>query len=129
MRRLLPLVALALVVVACADRAGPQATRSGIAGRVIAFPTCPVLIEISPCPTKPVQTTVSIESEDGRELIHVRTEPDGTFRIDLEPGRYFLGAQPPPSDPHLVPRPATAEVEAGAYARVTVILDTRLREP
>lgn len=129
MRRLFLLVALALVAVACAERGEPRASRSGIAGRVIAFPSCPVLVETSPCPTKGVHTTVSIESEDGEELTHVRTEADGTFRVDLEPGHYLLGAQPPLSDPHLVPRPASADVEPGAYVRVTVILDTRLREP
>jgi hypothetical protein len=96
---------------------------------VIAFPTCPVFVETSPCPRKGVQTTVSIEPADGREIIQVRTRSDGTFRVALEPGDYLLGAQPPPSDPHLVPRPATAKVEPDAYVRVTVILDTRLREP
>jgi hypothetical protein len=129
MRRTLVLVLMTLAAVACAERGGPGASRSGIAGRVIAFPTCPVMTEASPCPRKGVQTVVGIESVNGERMISVRTEADGSFRVDLEPGDYLLGAQPPPSGPHLVPRPASAEVQPGTYVRVTVILDTRLREP
>jgi hypothetical protein len=36
---------------------------------------------------------------------------------------------PPPGAPDLVPRPASAKVLPGTFARVTVVLDTRLREP
>jgi hypothetical protein len=126
---MLVLVLVPLTAVACAERGGPGTSRSGIVGRVIAFPTCPVMTETSPCPTKGVQTMVGIESVDGEQMISVRTETDGSFRVDLEPGDYLLGAQPPPSEPHLVPRPASAKVLPGTYVRVTVILDTRLREP
>jgi hypothetical protein len=129
MRRLLLLTFL--VLAACAEPGGPgtEGSGSGIAGRVIAFPSCPVLTETTPCPRKTVQTLVAIESAAGEQVVRVRTEPGGTFRVDLDPGDYLLSAQPPPSAPHLVPRPATAKVEPDTYVRVTVILDTRLREP
>jgi hypothetical protein len=127
-----PFIALPLLILAaCAPsgQGGGTSDSSGIVGRVIMFPMSPVESGGSPGPTKGVQTTVAIESSDGERIEHVRTDPDGTFRITLEPGDYVLSAMPPASDPHLVPRPASAKVEPGTFVRVTVVLDTRLREP
>jgi hypothetical protein len=76
-----------------------------------------------------VQTTVAIESADGERIEQVQTGSDGTFRVALEPGDYLLSARPPPGQPDLVPRPASAKVLPGTFVRVTVVLDTRLREP
>jgi hypothetical protein len=125
---------LLVVLVVAAACAGPGSeggapARSGITGRVLAFPSCPVETAASPCPLQGVRTTVAIEAADGERIEHVRTRSDGSFRIELEPGDYLLSAIPPPSDPHLVPRPASARVEPDTFVRVTVILDTRLREP
>lgn len=120
-----------LLAASCAEEGpGPgDRVRSGLTGRVILFPTCPVGTSGSPCPRKGVQTTVAIEAADGDRMVQVRTRPDGTFRIALEPGDYLLSAVPPPMAPDLVPRPASAKVLPGTFARVTVVLDTRLREP
>jgi hypothetical protein len=120
---------LVLMLAACAEEPRLQGRpRSGLAGRVILFPTCPVMITESPCPRKGVQATVAIESADGDRTEQVRTRPDGTFRVALEPGDYLLSAVPPPAS-DLVPRPASAKVEPGTFVRVTLVLDTRLREP
>jgi hypothetical protein len=128
MRVLLVGVPLALAA-ACAEGAGPGAPSSGIAGRVVLFPTCPVEMEGAPCPRKGVRTTVVAEAADGERVVHVTTESDGSFRMDLRPGDYLVTARAPATDPHLVPRPTAATVEPGTYSRVTVVLDTRLREP
>ena len=127
-------VLVALVSTACAGvggggGGGESGARSAIEGRVIAFPSCPVETASSPCPRKGVRTTVAIEATQGERIEHVRTRPDGTFRIALEPGDYVLTAMPPASNPHAVPRPASAKVEPDTFVRVTVVLDTRLREP
>jgi hypothetical protein len=124
------LFVVAILTGACGglEGGGPTA-QSGIEGRVIAFPTCPVETAASPCPRKGVRTTVAIEATQGERIEHVRTRSDGTFRIPLAPGDYVLTAMPPASDPHLVPRPASAKVEPETFVRVTVVLDTRLREP
>jgi hypothetical protein len=129
MRRAIVVLCLALAGTACADEQPAGQPRSGLTGRVVLFPTCPVNITESPCPRKGVQTTVAIESADGRRIEQVRTRSDGSFRVALEPGDYLLSAVPPPMAPHLVPRPASAKVLPGTFARVTVVLDTRLREP
>jgi hypothetical protein len=128
MRRAIVLCLL-IAGAACADQPPAGQPRSGLSGRVVLFPTCPVTTAESPCPRKGVQTTVAIESADGERTEQVQTGPDGSFRIALEPGDYLLSAVPPPGDPHLVPRPASARVESGTFVRVTVVLDTRLREP
>ena len=120
---------MVLMLSACAEERRPEGRpRSGLAGRVIVFPTCPVMITESPCPRKGVQTTVAVESADGERIEEVRTRSDGTFRVALEPGDYLLSAVPPPAS-DLVPRPASAKVEPATFVRVTVVLDTRLREP
>jgi hypothetical protein len=126
MRRL----ALTLIVPAllsCAEHGRPAGGSSGIEGRVVAFPGCPVITEASACPSKPVATTVVVESEAG-SLRRVETGSDGTFRVAVGPGRYLVSAQPPPGS-DLVPRPHRVTVEAADYLQVTVVLDTRLREP
>jgi len=126
MRRL----ALTLVVPAllsCAEQGRPTGGSSGIEGRVVALPGCPVITEASPCPSKPVATTVVVESEAG-SLLRVETGSDGTFRVALAPGLYIVSAQPPPGT-DLVPKPHRVTVDTGEYQRVTVVLDSRLREP
>lgn len=129
MRRAPAFVSFVLLMAACADQRPAGQPQSGLVGRVIMFPTCPVETLSSPCPRKGVQTTVAIESADDGLARHVDTRSDGTFRVALEPGDYLLSAVPPPMAPDLVPRPASAKVEPGTFVRVTVVLDTRLREP
>ncbi|MGH2654154.1 MAG: hypothetical protein ACRDHV_07375 [Actinomycetota bacterium] len=122
-------LALTLALGSCAGPGEPAAESagSGIRGRVVILPTCPVETVASPCPPKPVATTVGVESEGG-DLRRVETETDGTFRVGLPPGRYIVSAQPPPGT-FFVPVPQFVRVEAGGYRRVTVVLDSRLREP
>jgi hypothetical protein len=122
-------LALTLALASCAGPGDPAAESagSGIRGRVVIVPTCPVETVASPCAPKPVATTVVVEPEDGN-LRRVQTEADGIFRIGLPPGRYLVSAQPPPGT-MLVPVPHPVTVEAGGYSRVTVVLNSRLREP
>jgi hypothetical protein len=123
-------VALAMVtLVACGGRAEPSSASSGVTGRVVAGPICPVETEASPCPPRAVQTDVAVESADGEELRSVRTDADGSFLVALAPGRYLLTPRPPAGNPDLLPRSLTVTVEAGRFIEVTLVLDTRLREP
>ena len=119
-------VGLVLVALAsCAREPGAGASPSGVRGRVIRTPTCPVETEASPCPPESVAATVVIEGEAGR-VRRVETRPDGTFRVGLPPGRYLVRAAPPAGSA-LVPVPQPVTVEAGSMAHVTLILDTRIR--
>jgi hypothetical protein len=95
---------------------------------VIAAPTCPVEIQGSPCPKGDVETSVVVLTDRGERVTTVATDRDGSFTVDLAPGDYVLTAQPPPGSTY-VPRQAAVTVEPATYAQVTLVLDTRLREP
>jgi hypothetical protein len=132
MLRLVALSAL-LVLPACAegvDRGGESSTRSGVEGRALAGPTCPVEIESSPCPARPVQTTVRVlaASPGNAAVTTFRTEKDGTFRVPLEPGDYLLVPEIEGTGA-LSARPTTVTVPADGFAQVDVFLDTGIRAP
>ncbi len=99
---------------------------SGIEGRVTLGPTCPVeRIPPDPrCAPKPYQTDVTITgpASFSRDLA---TDPDGNFRIGLEPGTYQLQAR----GGQVLPRcsPMTVEVKQGEFAPVTVTCDSGIR--
>jgi hypothetical protein len=122
-------LALALVLCSCAATGDPggRDEGSGIRGRVVLFPSTPVETGTSPSPLKGVATGVFIESEDG-DIRRVATEPDGTFSVALPPGSYVVSPQLPPGSTY-VPVGRTVTVEEGRVSRVTLLLETRLREP
>jgi hypothetical protein len=120
------MVAAAVVLVACAE-AAPGAGGSGVRGRVVLAPTCPVETVTSPCPPEPVQATVRVES-NGETVETVETEADGTFVVDLEPGDYVLIAEPAGTGAR-AGRPTAVTVEPGVYVQVDVVLDTGIRTP
>jgi hypothetical protein len=122
-----------MVLSACAEGVsggGEPSTRSGVEGRVLAGPTCPVEIEASPCPARPVQTTVRVlaASPGNAAVTTFRTEEDGTFRVPLDPGVYLL--VPAIEDTGaLFAKPTNVTVPAEGYVRVDVFLDTGIRAP
>lgn len=133
MVRWLALSAL-LVLSACAgamDGGGdPSAERSGVEGRVLAGPTCPVEIEASPCPARPVQTKVRVlaASPGNTPVTTFRTEEDGTFRVPLDPGDYLLVPEIEDTGA-LFAKPTTVTVPADGFVQVDVFLDTGIRGP
>ena len=123
-----------LVLSACAqapDGGGnPSAGRSGVEGRVLAGPTCPVEIEASPCPARPVQTTVRVlaASPGNAAVTTFRSEEDGSFRVPLDPGDYLLVPEVEDTGA-LFARPTAVTVPADGFAQVDVFLDTGIRAP
>lgn len=126
MKRAFLFFTLAAVLVACAE-ADPGAGGSGIRGRVVLAPTCPVETESSPCPPEPVQATVRVQS-NGETVEMFETDADGTFVVDLDPGDYVLIADPATTGA-MAGRPTAVTVEPGVYAQVDVVLDTGIRTP
>lgn len=131
MRRLVLLTVL-LVLAACAEgepgaSGGPD---SGIEGRVLAGPTCPVEVVGSPCPDRPVQATVRVlaATGEGPAVTTFRSEKDGTFRVPLEPGQYLLVPEVQGTGA-LSARPVAVTVKPHAFAQVDVLLDTGIRLP
>jgi hypothetical protein len=102
---------------------------SGIEGEVFLGPQCPVVQQASPCPDLPFEATIDILTADrSRRVATVQSDADGRFRVDLEPGSYFVFPLPPdPGSPFPVASADTVTVEAGKYAKLTISYDTGIR--
>jgi hypothetical protein len=110
---------------ACGAGSEPSGERSGIAGHVVLVRTCP---GPSTCPPKAVAAIVTMQWPDGERIDNVETTGRGRFRVGLPPGDYILSARIP-TEPDLVPRPTAVTVEPDRFARVRVVIATRLLEP
>lgn len=106
--------------------------RTGVAGRVLIGPTCPVVTNSCP-PAKPAQRTVRIETaprskgSGGSRLVkRVDSDRRGMFAAMLEPGHYLLVADGGAST-YPLPKPLVVDVEAGVMSHVTLALDTGIR--
>src|ERR1700694_6310826 len=90
-RRAIRAVAVAsLVLGACGCASAAASVDSGISGRVVLGPTCPVQRIGQTC-ERAYQTTVAIYAARGGRLVHTfRSGADGRFRVRLAPGRYSL---------------------------------------
>jgi hypothetical protein len=123
-RRARSLVA-AVVLVACADDAGTGDGSSGIRGRAMAGPQCPVVVEGSPCPDLPWRGTVVATEVGTGDRSTVETDRLGRFELTLEPGTYEITIDAGAGLPSAEPR--TVTVEAGRFTHVDVAVDTGIR--
>lgn len=126
MRRSLALAAV-LALLASAD-AGAAAPSSGIRGRVLIGPTCPVQ-RVPPdprCGPRPLSTRlVVLRASDRRRVGSVRSRRDGRFGIRLRPGRYWV--RPARSGGYPFARPVLVTVRAHHFSRVTIMFDSGIR--
>jgi hypothetical protein len=123
MSRLLPLVVV-LALAACGGE-GEGDGSSGIRGRALAGPQCPVEIAGSPCPDLPFEGTVIATNVATGDVATVQTDADGRFRLSLPPGTYevsIVSESPPPTA-----KPQTVQVEPGAFTAITLAVDTGIR--
>lgn len=98
---------------------------SGIRGRVLAGPTCPVQRVGHPC-VRPYQATIAIRrGPTSRLAATIRSSATGRFTVALAPGRYLLV----PQTGRLYPRspPQTATVRPHRYTSVLISYDTGIR--
>ncbi len=112
------------LLVACQairDRPPPG---SGIRGRVLAGPACPVETEASPCPDLPWVGKVRATGEVG--VFEVRTDPEGGFVLVVPPGTYLVHAVVPGNGPPTAV-PETVRVRLGSFVEVTLHVDTGIR--
>lgn len=118
-------VLVALISTACST-ALADTPKSGIEGQVFIGPTCPVVVEGSPCPDRPFQATITILDSRGVRVRQFQTDEQGRFQIPLKPGTYTL--VPEPSD-ILVPHadPESVQVREASYTEVTVSYDSGMR--
>jgi hypothetical protein len=117
--------AIALFGCASSAQSAPTSaiTGSGITGRVLLGPTCPVQRPGQSC-VRPYQTSVAVFTRAGHRLKTFRSGRDGRFRVGLRPGHYTLKATRG-GLPRLTPTPVT--VRPGHFTRVTLMFDTGIR--
>ncbi|TML35701.1 MAG: carboxypeptidase regulatory-like domain-containing protein [Actinobacteria bacterium] len=117
MRRLAVLAAFPLLS-ACGG-AQPASGGSGLQGTVSRGPITPACVQGKPC-TEPARGVTLSFSKDGSVVARVKTSDDGTFRVNLPVGRYFVqGVQPV--------RPQHVSVSSGSFLRVDFSIDTKIR--
>jgi hypothetical protein len=127
-------VGASLLAAACAPAIGAgasgAASGSGIVGRVVAAPTCPVeRVPPAPgCGARPLVAKLRVRLRGGVFATVVRSGSDGRFRVRLTPGTYIV--QPLPESGSPFPRPPgqrLVRVRAGRFAYITVTYDTGIR--
>jgi hypothetical protein len=125
------LVLVGLVVLVAGPGAAPAAPASGIAGRTVAGPTCPVeTVPPQPgCAPRGLAATLRVRRVGSRApATALHSGAEGRFRIVLPPATYVL--QPLPRGRSSYPRPPTArrvEVHAHRFTYVTIAYDTGIR--
>jgi hypothetical protein len=119
--------ALVLVAVALASCGGAGAGdgTSGIRGRALSGPHCPVEVQGSPCPDLPYEGTVIATNTETEEESTVETDSQGRFELSLEPGTYEVSIVSESSPPFA--KPQTVTVEPGSFAEIVVSVDTGIR--
>jgi carboxypeptidase family protein len=126
MRRnlLIVLVTCCIVATACSSTSAPPNT--GITGRALAGPMCPVMIEGQPCPDKPVQVTLTVLNSSGGKVTTFQTDSEGKFTVDLAPGVYTLQVERT-EGVYFGGADQQVTVVEGQYTPVTVSVDTGIR--
>lgn len=118
------LVLVAVAVASCGGNGSGDGT-SGIRGRALAGPQCPVEVQGSPCPPVPWEGTVVATDVEGGAEYTVETDADGRFELPLEPGPYEISIVSDSSPPFAKPQSVT--VQPGSFAEITVSVDTGIR--
>lgn len=104
------------------------ATATGVAGRVVAGPTCPVERPGDPaCNARTVAGAVLVVTgAGGTEVARFTTDASGLFRIGLQPGDYTL--EPQPVEGLMgTPGPMPFTVANGSETYLDVSYDTGIR--
>lgn len=104
---------------------------SGLSGRVLAGPTCPVeRVPPQPgCAPRPLTAVLRIRRLGSRAAARsVRSQSDGRFRVRLSPGAYTVQALPLVGSPFLrPPSPLRVQVRPGRFTVITITYDTGIR--
>jgi hypothetical protein len=122
-------IEVAFFTAAC-SATGNRGPASGISGRVVAGPTCPV--ETLPpqprCAPRPLAATLRIRRTGGRGSTTIRTGADGRFSLRLAAGSYVLRPLPRAGSPYpRPPGPLQVQVNRGRFTSVTITYDTGIR--
>lgn len=127
MQKKFPLIFFVLLTLACGLFTKPAPRDSGITGKVLLGPICPVAIEGQECPDQPYQATLTVRSSDGRRILQFQTDEEGNFTIPLAPGEYILHPETPPGAPLPYADEQQFTVLPSEFTRLTVLYDSGIR--
>jgi hypothetical protein len=122
---LLSLSILTAMITACSGNSSTT-PESGVEGKVIIGPVCPVIQQGEACLDRPYQATLTVNDPQGRKIVQVEADEKGQFKIPLEPGNYILV---PESTGLMVPFAAEQPftVTEGNYTQLTIAYDSGIR--
>jgi hypothetical protein len=101
---------------------------TGITGQTLIDGGCPVLRADSPCPNRPVATTLSLlDTATNTVRATITTDAQGHFTVTAPPGAYVLRADRVGALPPRRPTSMAVTVTAGHYTSVTMLLDSGIR--
>ena len=119
-------LAAALLLSACGSGSA-SATDSGIRGRAMIGPTCPVA-RIPPdprCADKPLATKLSVlRASDRHRVASISSGKDGRFKVRVRPGRYYVRSS---KKGRPFARPVLVTVHAHRFTKVTLRFDSGIR--
>jgi hypothetical protein len=118
-----------IAAIAAVATLGPASTGgrpdSGIRGKVVYGPTCPVERPGEKC-ERPYDAKLRIRTRSTMKIVvTVRSGKDGRFRVRLRPGRYVV--EPASTRRYPAAEPVPATVHAHRFTRVTVSFDSGIR--
>lgn len=118
------LTALALSLTLGCSASSATKPLSGLTGRVLIGPTCPVQHAGERC-ERPYQAQIVVFRPRGHRLVKTfRSGRNGRFRVTLAPGRYVLTAAKA-GLPRLAPLSAT--VRPARFTKLMLVFDTGIR--
>jgi hypothetical protein len=116
-------VILPALLAGCATTPPASATDSGIQGKAIYGPTCPVQRVGGPSCQRPYSGAIVIRQGD-HTVTTIRSATDGTFRVALPPGAYTISSAGT-GLPFVKPFDVT--VKPHTFAPITVMFDSGIR--
>jgi hypothetical protein len=123
MTRAVEAVILLVLVAACAAATTTSATDSGIQGKAIYGPTCPVQRVGGPSCQHPYAGEIVIRQGD-HSVATTRSATDGTFRVALPPGAYTVSSA---GTGLPIVKPFDVTVKPHTFTTITVMFDSGIR--
>jgi hypothetical protein len=116
---------VAMLATTQATSPGAAPLDSGVRGKVLYGPTCPVERPGERC-VRPYEATLRIRQRATHKLVAtVRSADDGRFRVRLAPGRYVI--VPVSGRPYPQASPQRVRVRRHEFTRVTIRFDSGIR--
>ena len=119
------LVGVLILVLATCSIYSPTPRGSGIEGQVLIGPMCPVMQQGQECPDGPYQATLTVNNPSGVQIVQIKTDAQGRFKIPLVPGNYILHPESP--DGVASAGDQAVVVETSRFTQLTVHYDSGIR--